>query len=436
MANPAFCNYMLQALQSLGVTIPGLADTDKGSVFVLSGIMCALACTLLCRRVFSTSYSNAVVLSVLHVLGYQELRLTPWLFALHLPLQVLQGFLTFPVIMGLMLETSDTWLRVNLTASLTLSLIQTLSFVWRVYEVRKGCTDLQITEMTWNRFFNFLVPLNQSLSLKATLMLFATQTTMIVLQGKALTEVTLLKIAGYNAFVLCSAASIGCLWHFTVIYCSGSCNALHHLAKAALWLVPSSALTVLAYTTALEVLTLFRKELWLLPWFNQPTFVMSLRFREMVQQILEENPYGVDFLDRVDILFNLYKFGFPKEAFFWDVFMTQLLFAALGAVTSRWVSAGKNRNILFLLSSFLFSNAGTDVGTHLLNHDGVVQLYSLLDHRLGIVAAICWVGVFVIYGQPLMDRILHGNRSMTWEDGRNISIGLSVPVILVAIYAT
>lgn len=429
---------MLECLLDLlgqTVTVPGLNSTDTGNYFIFCGVMCTLVCTLLCRRVLSTSASNTVVLTLLNLMGYQDLRLTPSLFALHLPLQVLQNALTFPIVLGMMVKTNDSLLRVNLMVSVMLSLTHSATFMWKVHQVKKACKDLDLTQMSWKQFQMLLIPLAQSQSIKATLGLFATQTTMIVLQAKAFTELTLLKIAGYNAFVLCSAVVAGCLWHFTVTYCSGR-SSLHHLVKAALWIVPGSALTVVSYATLLEFLMLMDDRRWLFPWFKQPTFVMSLRFREMVKQILEENPYGVDFLDRLDILLSLYKFGYPRKAFFWDVFMGQLIFAALGAVTSGLVSAGKHRNILYYASSVLFSSAGIDVSTHMLKHNYIVQLWSLWDHTLGIITATCFVLIFAFYGQQVMRQYMDGDGCVnTWQNTW-ISIGLLVPVILIAIFAT
>jgi hypothetical protein len=412
-----------------------LDSTDTWTYFLFCGLIGALGCTFLCRRVFSTSASNTVVLTLLNVLGYQDLRLTPSLFALHLPLQVLQNALTFPIVLGMMVKTKDSLLRVNLMVSVMLSLTHSATFMWRAYEVKTSCTSLQVTKMSWKQFQMLLIPLAQSQSIKATLGLFATQTTMIVLQAKAFTELTLLKIAGYNAFVLCSAVVAGYLWFCAVEHWNGR-SPLHILVKAALWIVPGSALTVVSYATLVEFLMLMDDGLWLFPWFKQPTFVMSLRFREMVKQILEENPYGVDFLDRLDILLSLYKFGYPRKAFFWDVFMGQLMFSLIGFATSALVTAGKHRNILCFFTSALFSSATLDVGTHVLKHNYIVQLWSLWDHTLGIIAATCFVLILAFYGQQVMGKLVCGQGSVTSKQNTWISIGLLVPVILIAIFAT
>jgi len=415
-------------------SVPGLDSTDAGIFFLLSGVMCALGCTLLTRRIFSTSTSNVLVLSVLNSLGYQELRLTPFLFALHLPLQLLQNVLTLPIVFSMMVNTKDSSLRVNLVLSVVLSLLHLATFMWKVHEVKTSCKNVALKEMSWEQFQKLLIPLAQSQSTKPTLGLFATQTTMIVLQGKSFTELTLLKIAGYNAFVLCSAVLAGYLWYCAVTKWTGG-NPLHVLLKATLWIGPGGALTWLAYAIAGEFMMLMDDGLWLFPWFKQPTFAMSLRFRELVKDILEENPYGVDFLDRLDILRSLYKFGFPRKAFFYDVFLGQLVFGLIGAATSGWVAAGKHRNILCFFTSALFSSAGFDVGTHVLKHNYIVQLWSLWDHTVGLIAATCFVRVFALYGQQVMRNYLFPNDSEAPKDNTWMCIGLLIPLGLIAIFA-
>ena len=415
-------------------SVPALHNTDAVSCFLLGGVMCALGCTLLCRRLFSTGFSNTLVLSALHMLGYQELRLTPALFALHLPLQVLQNLLTLPIVFGMMVNTKDSSLRVNLVLSVMLSLLHGATFMWKVHEVRTACKHQDLEKMSWEQFQMFLIPLAQSQSTKPTLGLFATQTTMIVLQGKSFTELTLLKIAGYNAFVLCSAVLAGYLWHCAVTHWTDG-TPLHVLLKATLWIAPGGALTWLAYAITGEFMMLMDDGLWLFPWLKHPTFVMSLRFRGFVEDMLKENPYGVDFLDRLDMLQQLYKFGFPRKAFFYDVFLGQLIFGLVGAATSGWVAAGKPRNILCFFTSALLSSAGFDVGTHVLKHNYIVQLWSLWDHTLGLIAATCFVVVFALYGQPVMRNYFSPNDSGAPKDNTWMCIGLLIPLGLIAIFA-
>jgi hypothetical protein len=416
-------------------TVPGLDSTHTGVSFLCGGLMCAIGCTLLCRRMFSTSASNAVVLSVLHMLGYQELRLTPALFALHLPLQVLQNLLTLPIVFGMIVNTKDSSLRFNLIMSLMLSLMHCATFMWKVHQVKEACGFLELEQMSWKRFQMLLIPLGQSESKKPTLGLFATQTAMIVLQGKSFTELTLLKIAVYNTFVMCCAVAAGYLWFCAVTHWTDR-GFLHVFLKAALWIGPASALTWLAYAITCEFMMLVDDGLWLLPWFKQSTFVMSLRLREMVMKLLTENPYGLDFLERLDILLSLYKFGFPRKAFFYDVFLGQLLFGLIGAATSGWVAAGKHRNILYLFTSALLSCAGLDVGTHVLNQNNIVQQWSLWDHTEGIIAATCFVLVFAVYGQQVMRTYLCPDEHGTPEQNTWIYIVLLIPVGLIAMFAS